>query len=254
MISKNTVQSFVNKYYLGETHNSVVWEIKDNTLSLEAGDSSSGCCRVKFDNFMLDDVKLPIFDTGKLNKFLGALTEDLVIEVEKNVNSIPNKLKLADSNFDLEYQLAAESVIPNVKVPTEKGLLEHNEIDLNDMVADITNEDVSRLLKAKSALPDNDTVFLKTNTDLDGNYNCELMYGADNKFSDKISYQLSATFVKPFDFELPFNVNIFSKILSANKDMESGKIKLSKKGVIQISFTSNDMYSEYYMTRKETIN
>ena len=64
------------------------------------------------------------------------------------------------------------------------------------MVADITNEDVSRLLKAKSALPDNDTVFLKTNTDLDGNYNCELMYGADNKFSDKISYQLSATFVK----------------------------------------------------------
>ena len=105
MISKNTVQSFVNKYYLGETHNSVVWEIKDNTLYLEAGDSSSGCCRVKFDNFMLDDVKLPIFDTGKLNKFLGALTEDLVIEVEKNVNSVPNKLKLADSNFDLEYQL-----------------------------------------------------------------------------------------------------------------------------------------------------
>ena len=36
--------------------------------------------------------------------------------------------------------------------------------------------------------------------------------------------------------------------------MSSGKIKLSKKGVIQISFTSNDMYSEYYMTRKETTN
>ena len=115
-------------------------------------------------------------------------------------------------------------------------------------------EDISRLLKAKQALPDNNIVRLKTNTDLDGNQNCELMYGADNKFSDKISYQLSATFVKPFDFELPFNVNIFSKILSANKDMESGKIKLSKKGVIQISFTSNDMYSEYYMTRKETTN
>ena len=254
MISKNTIQSFVNKYYLGETHNAVVWEVKDNTLSLEAGKSSGGCCRIKFDNFIFNDVKLPIFDTSKLNKFLSVLTEDLVIEVITNVNGISNKLKLADSNFDLEYQLAAESVIPNVKVPTEKGLLEHNEIDLNDMVADITNEDISRLLKAKSALPDNNIVRLKTNTDLDGNYNCELMYGADNKFSDKISYQLQATFVKPFDFELPFDVNIFSKILNANKDMESGKIKLSKKGVIQISFTSNDMYSEYYMTRKETTN
>ena len=56
------------------------------------------------------------------------------------------------------------------------------------------------------------------------------------------------------DFKLPFDVNVFSKILNANKDMESGKIKLSKIGVIQITFNSNDMYSEYYMTRKETIN
>ena len=104
MISKNTIQSFVNKYYLGETHNAVVWEVKDNTLSLEAGKSSGGCCRIKFDNFIFNDVKLPIFDTSKLNKFLSVLTEDLVIEVITNVNGISNKLKLADSNFDLENQ------------------------------------------------------------------------------------------------------------------------------------------------------
>ena len=228
MISKNTIQSFVNKYYLGETHNAVLWEVKDNTLTLEAGRNTPGCCRIKFDNFVFDNVKLPIFDTTKLNKFLSVLTEDLVIDVETNVNGISNKLKLADSNFDLEYQLAAESVIPTPKVPTEKGLFESKEIDLNEMVVEISNDDISRLLKAKSALPDNDTILLKTHTDLDGNYNCELIYGADNKFSDKISYQLPATFIKPFDFKLPFDVNVFSKILNANKDMESGKIKLSK--------------------------
>jgi len=54
--------------------------------------------------------------------------------------------------------------------------------------------------------------------------------------------------------KLPFNSNMFRTILNANKDMESGFMYISSKGLMKLEFKVGDISSEYYMVRKESTN
>ena len=71
MINKLIVQSIINKYYLGENE-SVKWVVKDNSLSIDFMTPSKDVIgSVVCTNFELEDSKLAIYDTKKLNSLIS---------------------------------------------------------------------------------------------------------------------------------------------------------------------------------------
>ena len=82
MISKNVLQSVISKYYLNGLNNQVKWRIKDNTLTIYAGEKGR-VCMVELNDFSLADGELGVFDTNKLNKLVNIMNGDLLLTIEK---------------------------------------------------------------------------------------------------------------------------------------------------------------------------
>ena len=104
MISKSQLSSVISKYYLNGLNNQVKWRIKDNILTIYAGEAGR-VCKVQLNNFPLEDAELGVFDTNKLNKLLSITNGDLIISLEK-MKAIYTKMHIQDSNYDLTYSLA----------------------------------------------------------------------------------------------------------------------------------------------------
>ena len=106
------------------------------------------------------------------------------------------------------------------------------------------------LIKAKSALADVNNMLITTTTDFDGVNICEIIFGDNTGFSNKITYQLRGNITKG-DIQLPFDSDIFKDILNSNKDMESGTLKISEVGMLKANFTTSETESEYFIARNE---
>ena len=104
-------------------------------------------------NFQLDNTVLPIYDTKKLSNLVSICQGNVLVEVEK-INDVATKLNLSDMHFNLTYALSDILLIPRV------GTV--NEPDEWEVKIDLTSEDVSQLIRAKSALSDVDNMVFKT--------------------------------------------------------------------------------------------
>ena len=240
MISKNQLTSTISKYYLNGLNNQVKWRIKDNTLTIYAGESGR-VCKVELRNFPLEDSELGIFDTNKLNKLLSITNGDLQLSLEK-LKAIYTKLYIADENFDLTYSLADILILGKNTYYEDP---ESWEIEL-----DLSPEDIDHLIKAKNALSDVNNMLITTTSDFDNNLICEFIFGDNTGFSNKISYQLNGK-ITDNNISLPFDSDIFKDILNSNKDQDSGTLKLSREGILKLNFSSENIYSEYYVARNE---
>ena len=82
MVNKNTLQSVISKYYLNGLFSQVKWRIKDNTLTIYAGEQGRAA-KVHLKDFKFEDCELGIFDTHKLAKLLSICNGELLISAEK---------------------------------------------------------------------------------------------------------------------------------------------------------------------------
>tara|TARA_R110000803_G_scaffold123750_1_gene191612 strand:- start:21 stop:743 length:723 start_codon:yes stop_codon:yes gene_type:complete len=240
MVSKNILQSVVSKYYLGGLFSQVKWRIKDNTLTIYAGEQGRAA-KVYLKNFQFEDCELGIFDTHKLAKLLSITNGELLLTAEKS-HKVYTKLHIADSNFDLNYSLADIFVIPQATY--YKGI-ENPEISIG-----LEKENIDALIKAKTALPDQSNLLIKTTENLDGTLVCEFIFGDIESFGNKVTYTLQGN-ITISDLELPFNSDTLKDIFSNNKDMDNGKLRISADGMIQLNFYSELIETEYFLLRNE---
>ena len=239
MINKLTVQSIINKYYLGENE-SVKWEVNDNFLNINFMTPSKDVIgNVNCTNFELEDCKLAIYDTKKLNSLISICSGDLLLELVKN-KAIYTKLQISDLNFNLNYALSDPLLISKVGEVTEAEWV----VELN-----LTQEDVDNIIKAKSALSQVDNMLVTTTTNLDGENVVEFVFGDESGHNNKITYQVPGD-VKETNLKLPFNSDTFKTILQANKDMDGGKLLLSSMGLMRLDFNLDKITSKYFMVRK----
>ena len=241
MIDKLKLTSVISKYYLNGLHNQVKWRIKDNKLIVYAGEAGR-VCKVELNDVPLEDAELGIFDTNKLSKLLSITHGELSITLDK-IKAVYTKMHIADTNFDLTYSLADVMILGKntwYEDPDEWG------IDIS-----ITKDDLNHLIKAKNALGDVDSMLINTVLDLDGNPVCEFIFGDNTGFSNKITYQIYGGVITDNHISLPFNSNIFRDILVANKDQETFTLKLSTQGILKMIFSSDDINSEYFVSRNE---
>ena len=167
MVNKNTLQSFIAKYYINGLNNQVKWRIKDNKLTVYAGESGR-VCRVILDNFNFEDCEIGVFDTNKLIKLIAITNGDLLLSSEKQ-GELHTKLNISDANYELAYALADTLIMG--KTPWYSDPKEGFEISLS-----LGREEVDNLIKAKNALSDVDNMLIQVTKDLDGNLVCEFLY------------------------------------------------------------------------------
>lgn len=240
MINKNLLTSTISKYYLNGLNNQVKWRIKDNMLTIYAGDAGR-VCKIELNNFPIEDSELGIFDTNKLSKLISITNGELMLSLEK-LKSVYTKIHISDSNFDLTYSLADTLILGKNTY--------YNDPDEYEIQLDLTPEDIDHLIKAKNALSEVNSMLITTTTDFDSNNICEFIFGDNTGFSNKITYQLRGE-INESDISVPFDSDIFKSILNSNKDMPIGKLQLSKKGMMKLTFNSDDIESVYYIARNE---
>jgi hypothetical protein len=194
-------------------------------------------------NFDLEDSELAVYETKRLINLLNITTGDVLLELEKT-HKVYTKLLISDQDFNLSYALADLLLIEKVGTVNEPKW----DVDLN-----LEKEYVSNLVKAKSALSEVDNMVITTELDTNNELMCKFTFGDEQGHNNKITYQLYGEILDQ-NLQLPFNSNIFKTILNVNKDLDSGSLKISSKGLMKLEFTSGDTLCEYFLVRKESTN
>lgn len=239
MINKLTLQSVINKYYLG-LNESVKWTVNDNMLNIDFMTPTKDVIgSITCSDFELEDSQLAIYDTKKLQNLVSICNGDLLLELEKT-NKVFTKLKISDMNFNLNYALSDPLLIDKVGT-----------VNVPDWVVELTltPEDIENIIKAKSALAGVDNMLVTTSQDLDGQDVVEFVFGDESGHNNKITYQIQGD-IKEQGMKLPFNSDMLKTILQANKDMEGGSLYLSTMGLMKLEFDNNSIASEYFMVRR----
>jgi hypothetical protein len=240
MIRKITLQSIINKYYLGENE-SAKWIVKNNKLIIDFISLQRDIVgKIECDDIVIPNCELNIFNTKKLLNLVNTCSGDLMIDVETNGKDAI-RLKISDVNFDLSYMLAESSLIgkvPTVDDPSWDAKLE------------ITHDDINNLIKAHNAVSDSDNMFVYSFDSKDKPRSCKFTFGNDMEYNNNITYQIGGEVTHEIP-TLTFSSNAFKNIMSVNKDMKEGFIFINNEGLMKISFTTGDKISStYYIVRK----
>jgi hypothetical protein len=128
MINKSTLTSVISKYYLNGLNNQVKWRIKDNQLTIYAGESGR-VCKIEHNNFPLEDAELGVFDTHKLSKLISITNGDLMVSLEK-VKAVYTKMHFADiskSGIEIPFDSDIFKDILNSNKDMDSGTLKLSE-------------------------------------------------------------------------------------------------------------------------------
>ena len=240
MISKKVISDIVSKYSLGNSIEKVKWVITDEKFIIHfINDSKNLVGYVDYrEEIGLKQGDYGIFNTSQLIKCLNILDGDIL------VNATSSKLNLADTNYDIKFNLADPAVIPNVP--------DINESDEWSVSFEISDEFITRFVKSKDALSELDTFTVETRDGFNGE---ELVFTVGTNITNTIEFTVeNATINESFE-AVPFDSNLLKEILKANKDYHSGEIRINKKGLLDAHLHHGDnLYTGYYLVRRQENN
>jgi hypothetical protein len=183
MINKLDLTSVISKYYLNGMIEPVKWDIKDEELTIKFNAPTKDMIgKVVFKGMPLEDSTIAVSNTTQLNKLIGITNGYLELSYVK-INKFITKLIIADNQFTLNYALADTMIIPKAGEYIGDGVY--------NITADLDNESINAIVKAKSALADSDTVVFKPFTNDDGDLQLEMQFGGNIEYSNKVSFYLS---------------------------------------------------------------
>ena len=243
MIEKLDLTAIISKYYLNGMIEAVRWEIKDNNIHIAFNAPTKDMIGyVESKNFPLEDSTVGISNTTQLNKLVAITNGYLNLEYKKQ-NKLITKLIIADNQYTLDYALADLMIIPPAGVVKDEPSF--------SIFAEIDNESIGAIVKAKGALADTDTVVIRPNPNADGEQRLELCFGGNIEHSNKVSFYLPDVNMSVDDFKEHYNSNMIKEIMYCNKDMTSGKMSIDLEGIMKIEFESDNIKSVYYVVAKE---
>jgi len=240
MISKKVISDIVSKYSLGNNIEKVKWVITDDKFTINfINDSKNLVGYVEYrKDIGLKKGDYGIFNTSQLIKCLNILDGDILVD------ATTSKLNMADTNYDIKFNLADPAVIPNV--PS----IEDN--DNWSVSFNISDEFITRFVKSKDALSELDTFTVKTREGFTGE---ELVFTVGTNITNTIEFTVeNATINESFD-EVPFDSNLLKEILKANRTYHSGEIRINKKGLLDAHLHhGDDLFTGYYLVRRQENN
>jgi hypothetical protein len=231
-MEKNKLQSFINRYYLAGNCEAV---------TLKEQESSIGCELIDMDQTVVGKIKwnippfmkgeLGINHTGALIKMLGALNENITIDVKEAAGK-NYAMKISEGSTQATFMLADTTVIPAVPAINTEPDYEVS-IPVND-------EFISKFIKAKNALPDAKNFAVQV---INGNIKFIINYTTVN--ADNISFEVGTTSSAEMD-PVCFSADKLKEVLVANRG-DNGELKVSPDGLARIDFTGSDFESTYWL-------
>ena len=240
MINKKVISDIVSKYSLGNNIEKVKWVVKDNKFTINfINDSKNLVGYVEYrKDIGLKKGDYGIFNTSQLIKCLNILDGDILVD------ATTSKLNMADTNYDIKFNLADPAVIPSVP--------DINDSDDWSVSFDVSDEFITRFVKSKDALSDLDTVTVETRDGFNGE---ELVFTVGTNITNTIEFTVeNATINESFE-AVPFDSNLLKEILKANRTYHSGEIRINKKGLLDAHLHhGDDLYTGYYLVRRQENN
>ena len=240
MISKKVISDIVSKYSLGNSIEKVKWVITEEKLIIHfINDSKNLVGYVDYRKEIgLKPGDYGIFNTSQLIKCLNILDGDILVD------ATTSKLNMADTNYDIKFNLADPAVIPNVPDVS-------NNSDEWSVVFEANDEFITRFVKSKDALSELETFTVETRDGFNGE---ELVFTVGTNITNTIEFTVDATINESFG-PVPFDSNLMKEILKANRDYHTGEIRINKKGLLDAHFhCGDDLYTGYYLVRKQENN
>ena len=241
MISKKVISDIVSKYSLGNNIERVKWIITDEKLIIHfINDSKDLVGYVDYRKEIgLKPGDYGIFNTSQLIKCLNILDGDILVD------ATTSKLNMADTNYDIKFNLADPAVIPNVPDVT-------NNPDDWSVAFSVNDEFITRFVKSKDALSELETFTIETR---DGFHGEELVFTVGTNITNTIEFIVEDATINESFNSVPFDSNLMKEILKANKDYHSGELRINPKGIIDVHFhCGNDLYTGYYLVRNMNNN
>ena len=240
MISKKVISDIVSKYSLGNNIEKVKWVVIDDKFTINfINDSKNLVGYVEYrKDIGLKKGDYGIFNTSQLIKCLNILDGDILVD------ATTSKLNMADTNYDIKFNLADPAVIPNVP-----------SIDDSDdwsVSFEVSDEFITRFVKSKDALSELDTFTVETRDGFNGE---ELVFTVGTNITNTIEFTVeNATINESFE-AVPFDSILLKEILKANRTYHSGEIRINKKGLLDAHLHhGDDLYTGYYLVRRQENN
>ena len=182
-MTKLELQSIIEKYHLDGLVENVKWVInKDKTLSIDfMSPSREMIGNVIASDFPLPESSIGISNTTQLDKLLSITNGTLVLDYIKE-GKVITKLLIADSQFNLNYSLADLLTVPK---PGSYNGPEEYEVE-----AELNDEIITALIKAKNALPDCENVIIELTNHLSNGLVLEFTFNGDIEYTNKITYSI----------------------------------------------------------------
>jgi hypothetical protein len=246
MIDKLDLVSIISKYHLNGIVEQVRWDVKDNILGIGFNSPSKDLLgRIDYKEFPVEDSVIAIGNTSQLVKLIGITNGYLNLEYNKR-HKLITQLIIADNQYTLNYALADTNHIPSSGELA--GEFEYT------ATAEIDNESISAIVKAKQALTDANTVVIKYSPNEDNEDRIELCFGGNVQYSNKVSFYLQDVNLENTNIDEHYDSSRIKEIMYCNKDMTSGKLSLclqENKEHIKLEFENDKLKSTYYLVSKE---
>jgi hypothetical protein len=230
----------VSKYSLGNNIEKVKWVITDEKFTINfINDSKNLVGYVEYrEDIGLKKGDYGIFNTSQLIKCLNILDGDILVD------ATTSKLNMADTNYDIKFNLADPAVIPSVP--------DINNSDDWSVSFSVSDEFITRFVKSKDALSDLDTFTVETRDGFNGE---ELVFTVGTNITNTIEFTVeNATINESFE-AVPFDSDLLKEILKANRTYHSGEIRINKKGLLDAHLHhGDDLYTGYYLVRRQENN
>ena len=238
-MQKTKLDRFIQKYNLNGNVNSVKWTSKDDTLRTTFVTSDKSLMgSVSVDNVQFDEGDVGIYTTDLLQKLLGVLGDDVTLNVSKFGDKAVS-LKVQNGTVSIDYTLSDLSVIPDP--PTLKRV---PEFQTN---IKIDSHFIETFIKGKSALSEAETFTLITGDET------QVVIGYASTNTNRVNIPVETT-INGLTDNISFNANLFSDVLSANKECISAVLEVSNDGLLRINFKVDDYDSTYYLVATQGVD
>ena len=241
MISKKVISDIVSKYSLGNSIEKVKWVITDEKLIIHfINDSKNLVGYVDYrKNIGLKPGDYGIFNTSQLVKCLNILDGDILVD------ATTSKLNMADTSYEIKFNLADPAVIPDVPDVSSN-------VDEWSVSFQANDEFITRFVKSKDALSELDIFTIETRDGFNGE---ELVFTVGTSITNTIEFTVENATINESFGPVPFDSNLMKEILKANRDYHTGEIRINKKGLLDAHFhCGDDLYTGYYLVRLQDNN
>jgi hypothetical protein len=237
VMEKSKLEKFITKYNLGGSCESVLFKSDGDTLSVRAiSDDKNVLGEISVDDINFPEGEFGVYETKKLRSILSVLDENITIKANIT-NGKTTGLNITDSSTKATFVLADASVVP--QVPDLKKL------PPMDFTITLDEKFVSTFIKAKGALSEVETFAVISDGD---DKTATVVIGHSTLNTNRISITAKtdkSTKIAPINF----SANYLREILTANREITTGTLQVSSKGLSVATFEANGFTSKYYLVQ-----